>query len=344
MNIKNEIQNYIKQNKKNNIHNIDNDNRQIQIINFIHMLQYFNFKIKYIKSGTTGNIFQLFNERYCVALKMVPYIKKPNYSSHINHWSRPENMELYILNKLSQINLNDCIVEIYGECYTSIDYFAKLQFNKNINIKNELKNFFTNYEKEKYYPYVSLLFIEYCELGDLHSYLKSQKIITLELLRYMIFEIIYNIYTIQQYFPLFKHNDLKPNNLLLQKKKNNNRLKEYCINGQNYKIIDNYEFQIKIWDFDFSSINNNIKNEKLNSFYIQKKHINSIENKFYDIYFFLKSLSSWHLIKYPEFQSFLQDIIQNESILHNKNRLQDEIDYIHPSKILNHSFFKSYKL
>ena len=55
---------------------------------------------------------------------------------------------------------------------------------------------------------------------------------------------------IQNKYPGFRHNDLKANNLLVQKipiSKTINKFK-YKINGQIY-IIPSIGFQIKLWDF-----------------------------------------------------------------------------------------------
>lgn len=67
------------------------------------------------------------------------------------------------------------------------------------------------------------------------------------------------LYSITSYFPNFKHNDLKPNNILVQKIPD-----EYLF----FKVKDNtykfksYGFILKMWDFDFASIQDKLENIK----------------------------------------------------------------------------------
>ena len=148
------------------------------------------------------------------------------------------------------------------------------------------------------------------------------------------------------YYPLFKHNDLKPNNILIQK--NDIDKYEYFLEDKKFCIENKFKIEAKIWDFDFSCIGNKINNEKLNSKYIRKNKINNHHNTYYDCYYFLKSLQSWHdfkdQLKFSELNDFFNDIIIDDALCNNKNRLFDDINFLNVQNILNHKFFESYKI
>ena len=80
---------------------------------------------------------------------------------------------------------------------------------------------------------------------------------------------------IQAKYPNFRHNDLKANNLLVNKIGTTNMTSkfQYKINGQMY-VVPNIGFQIKLWDFDFACIPGLIENSKVNADWTSKININ----------------------------------------------------------------------
>ena len=95
---------------------------------------------------------------------------------------------------------------------------------------------------------------------------------------------------------------MKANNILVELTNPNlyDRTKMY-----KYKI-DDYQFtiphigiQIKIWDFDFSSIDGIVENSKVNASWTKRINITKKENKYYDINYFFNTLISKRF--FPQF-------------------------------------------
>ena len=114
---------------------------------------------------------------------------------------------------------------------------------------------------------------------------------TLKEWRVILFQIISALAVIQAKYPGFRHNDLKANNILIQKiagRNKNNKFK-YKINNSVY-ILPNIGIQIKLWDFDFACIAGTVENTKVNAEWTDKINVNSEENRYYDIHYFLNTL------------------------------------------------------
>ncbi len=93
-------------------------------------------------------------------------------------------------------------------------------------------------------------------------------------LDYIFFSVIYTLYSVQYYFPNFKHNDLKANNILL--KKTDKKYIEFTVvddyihrkdsgrgknNNKKFKF-ETFGYIIKLADLDFSCIKDKVNNSK----------------------------------------------------------------------------------
>ena len=162
---------------------------------------------------------------------------------------------------------------------------------------------------------------------------------------------------IQTKYPGFRHNDLKANNILLQNiaSRNKNNKFKYKINDRTY-IIPNIGMQIKIWDFDFACIADIVENKKVNADWTNKININSNRNRYYDIHYFLNTLSrkgffpelfeSEHVHK--QVKDFIHRIIPEKyrsgDNVAERGRLLVDDEYITPDDIIkNDSFFAKFR-
>ena len=279
----------------------NNDIREVldkKNLDFSNVINKIGSKLLYIKSGTTGHTFKGFDPNNPnspnFAVKVVAYPRKENYGS-CNDIRRPENAELMMLKVLSYFVVNNQtphLVLPIGTFNTSIKPFLKLEQNGLVENK-KYSQFIKRYKQNDLHNNVSVLISEWADSGDLLEYIrKNYKKITLKEWRVLIFQILSALAVIQNKYPGFRHNDLKANNILLQKndiRKKNNKFK-YKINNSVY-IIPNIEIQVKIWDFDFACIADVVENKKVNAEWTNKININSGKNRYYDIHYFFNTLS-----------------------------------------------------
>lgn len=279
-----------------------------KIINFKELCKKMDLQIKYIKSGTTGHTFKAYSNQdpsVAFAFKICAYPKE-NYGS-IHNDSRPENTELRVLKLLSYFvvtkNSPHLVLPI-TTFHTAITTFVKIP-QSIVNLDDEKNNnyieFVEKYKKGKFENLVSVLISEWANGGDLLDYIRSNyKKMTLHHWRVIFFQILYTLALIHKKYPTFRHNDMKANNILVQLTENKTDIKHYSYYFDKYKfIIKDIGIQIKIWDFDFSSIDGHIENDKVNAEWANKINVNKSENKYYDMHYFFNTLSSKRF--FPEF-------------------------------------------
>lgn len=278
----------------------DNDIRDVldkKILDFGEVISKIGGKLVYVKSGTTGHTFRGFNPNNQndpnFAVKIVAYPKRENYGD-LNDIRRPENAELLMLKVLSYFVINNQsphLVLPIGTFNTSIRPFLSLDKNGIVDNK-KYTQFIKRYKKGDLHNEVSVLISEWADGGDLLEYIrKYHKEMTLKEWRVILFQIISALAVIQAKYPGFRHNDLKANNILIQKiagRNKNNKFK-YKINNSVY-ILPNIGVQIKLWDFDFACIAGTVENTKVNAEWTDKINVNSEKNRYYDIHYFLNTL------------------------------------------------------
>jgi len=281
---------------------------------FKDVIQDIGGKLLYHKSGTTGHLFKGISypdpsdNEYCInyAVKIVAYPKKENYGE-IDDPARPENAELNMLRLLSYFVINNHtphIVLPITTFNTDISMFVSLTKNK-IVINKKYDNFVKRYQEDEFFDTVSVLISEWADGGDLLDYLRSNytKLKTREW-RVILFQILSVLAVIQTKYPSFRHNDLKANNILLQKISNcdDNNIYKYNINGNEY-FVPNIGLRIKIWDFDFAS-SDQVPNQKVMSDWTDKINVKPEAHPYYDVHYFFNTLIS---------RNFLPKFLENDS-------------------------------
>lgn len=273
-------------------------------------------KLLYIKSGSTGHTFRGVyldpaNTRPNYAVKVVAYPRRENYGD-VYSPSRPENAELVILSILSEFvltNQTPHIILPICTFNTAIKPFVNLP--KNDIIKNKkYDQFVEKYANKEYYNNVSVLISEWASYGDLMDFLrKKYKKFSIKHWKILFFQIISVLAVIHKKYPGFRHNDLKANNILVDKVPISKKYSRYMydINGQVY-VIPNVGFNIKLWDFDFACIPGIAENSKVSAKWTEKININPVQNRYYDMHYFFNTLTKKGFM--PEF--FTDELIPSE--------------------------------
>jgi serine/threonine protein kinase len=200
--------------------------------------------------------------------------------------------------------------------------------------------------KGDFYNDVSVLISEWANGGDLLDYIRDNyKNMKLKEWKVIFFQILSVLAVIHKKYPAFRHNDLKPNNILVQTSeiKNKSLRFRYVINGHEYYIPD-IGVQIKLWDFDFACIPGLIENLKVSSEWTDKINIKPEQNKYYDVHYFFNTFTRkgffnefWTVPEIPqEVKDFVRRVVpikysegkyvsERGRILHNKEYVTPEI-------------------
>ena len=341
-------------------------------LDFNKMISDIGGKLLYIKSGSTGHTFKgIFydtdnvTEIFNYAVKVVAYPIRINYGD-VNDIRRPENAELMMLRVLSYFVVNGHtphIVLPIGTFNTNIKPFIALAKNKIVENK-KYDQFIKRYKQNEYHNDVSILISEWANGGDLLDYLKNNhKTMKLKDWKTIFFQLISVLCIIQNKYPDFRHNDLKANNILVQKidnrKKFNLFLYKITLNEKEFEfVVPNIGIQIKLWDFDFACIPGIVDNIKVNSEWTDKINVKPIRNRYYDLHYFFNTFTNRGF--FPEFweskdihhsvKQFVKDIVPDKYSIYDENKsinnitdrgrfLLDE-EYVTPEQLITkHEFF-----
>ena len=295
---------------------------------FNHIISNIGGKLLYIKSGSTGHtfksIFPTENTEINYAVKVVAYPKRDNYGNVYNK-KRPENAEIMMLKTLSYFVLNNQtphIVLPIATFYTALQPFTTLSKSNIVNNK-KYEQFLEKYKENEFYTDASILISEWANGGDLLDYLrKSSNKLTTKEWRVIFFQIISVLAVIQKKYPSFRHNDLKANNVLIQKisiNNNKNTQFKYKINNKEF-YVPNIGLQIKLWDFDFASIPGIVENDKVSAEWTNRINVDNKKNQYYDLHYFFNTLTR---------KGFISDFWDSKNI---SNKVKEFIKRIVPTK------------
>jgi serine/threonine protein kinase len=310
-------------NFQDNDNNVDNkDNNIFNLLekkskSFKSTIKQIGGKLLYIKSGTTGHTFKGIsypdknNPEICInyAVKIVAYPQKENYGD-IKDSTRPENAELLMLKKLSSFVVNNQtphIVLPIATFNTNINTFISLTRN-NIITNKKYEQFVKKCEEKEFHDTVSVLISEWADGGDLLDFLRENyNKLSVREWRVIFFQILSVLAVIQTKYPGFRHNDLKANNILIQKINNidKNNIYKYNINNNEY-YVPNIGLRIKLWDFDFACIPGEIDNSKVFADWTDRINVKPEEHPYYDVHYFFNTLTSKNFI--PDIKSIPDEV------------------------------------
>ena len=337
-------------NKENNIKNVIDK----KYFDFTKVMTEMSNSLDYINSGSSGIVFKSTyiieeNNEICYSVKVVTYPKRENYGN-INDTKRPENAELMMLRLLSYFVINKQtphIVLPICTFNTNIDTFINLYKTKKITTK-KYAQFYKKYKQNEYENEVSVLIAEWANSSDLLDYLRNNyKNLSLKEWRIIFFQILSVLAVIHKKYPNFRHNDMKANNILVQKidnrKKNN--IFHYQIDNNSF-FIPNIGIQIKLWDFDFACIPGIVENSKVNAEWTNNLNIKPVRNQYYDIHYFFNTLTRRSFIpefwKEPNISPFVKEFVNRVipehlcigSSVSERGRILDNIEHTTPLKLL----------
>lgn len=211
---------------------------------------------------------------------------------------------------------------------------------------------YRRYKKKSLHDDVIVILSEWAHGGDLLDFFRNNynKLSELEY-TVIFFQLLFTLWIIHKYFPNFKHNDLKANNVLIntyQKKINCSYV--YTFDNIKYNIPD-VGISIYLWDFDFWCIQGIIENKKVNSEWANDLGINNTPNQYYDIHFFFNTLIKKNFcpgilnIEHHIITDFIHTIIPHKYQKNNSKsgRLLSNDEFITPTFLIkNHNLFKQF--
>jgi serine/threonine protein kinase len=294
---------------------------------FSNIISQIGGKLKYIKSGTTGHTFKgevVDNDgKFEYAVKVVAYPKKEKYGAPTDI-RRPENAELMMIKLLSYFIVKKQtphIVLPIGTFDTDISTFVNLIEDNVVDKDNDkYAEFIERYKKNGYHQNVSILISEWVDHGDLLDFIRQNyKFFTPMHWKVFFFQILAVLTVIQSKYPAFRHNDMKANNILVQKITKHNEMSKYRIERHTYKV-QNIGYQIKLWDFDFACIPGYVANKKVEQSWTNAINVTPVQNRYYDIHYFFNTL-----IK----KGFCYEIINSEYV---PDEVREFINRVVPKK------------
>jgi len=330
-----------------------------KLVNFKTMINKMGSTLDYIKSGTTGHTFKgeyklNSGERINFAMKIVAYPIKEKYGD-LYDIRRPENAELAIIKLLSwftSTKQTPHIVLPVGTFNIELKKFVDMAKEKIVN-NERFDKFIKRHDAGEFYPIASVLVGEWADGGDLLDFLKenykNMQLIHWKVLFYQLFSA---LAIIQEKYPAFRHNDLKANNLLVNLISTEKKgLFKYHLKNQ-YFIVPNVGFCIKIWDFDFACIPGIADNAKVNAKWTNDINVKPKKNRYYDIHYFFNTLTkkaffpkvmtSEHVPN--EVKEFIRRIVPEKYVsgryVAEKGRILKDDEYVIPIDVLiNDEFF-----
>lgn len=353
--------------KNKDITSFDSNNTQYVLnkkpLNLEKFLEEIGAKLHYISTGATGHMFRgsIFKDGeiiYSFALKVSAYPKNANYGK-ITNILRPENAEIAMHRVLSYfVNTKQTphIILPIATFYTNIKLFVQLSEHGMIeqNTKNYDK-FVKRYHEGKYENIVSILLSEWANHGDFLEFVRT-RYKNFQLLHWKIFffQVLSVLAVIQSKYPSFRHNDLKANNILVDKVKQGKPL-QYRICGKTYHIRD-IGYKLKLCDFDFACIKGVIENIKTSEEWTKQFNITSEPNRYYDVHYFFNTLLRFlpaiindekHIP--DEVRAFIFRVVpekyQKGVCVSEKGRILINDEYTTPQKLLeNDEFFSVFRV
>ena len=338
-----------------------------KIVDIKAFFAHLDLQLEYIKSGSTGHAFKATsrtNRNIQLVVKVAAY-QTIGYGG-IHNMSRPENAELRMVKLLSYFVLKKYTPHfVLPLCtsYACIKDFIDITSNV-VDIDNprnsQYKLFLERYEAKKFDNLVSVFIGEWCNGGDLIDYLRrNHQSLTLIDWQTIMFQILFTLAMVHQKYPSFRHNDAKGNNMLVNitndKALHPNYKNTYKM-GRIKFVIPVSNISIKIWDFDFASIKGIIDNDKTDSLWAEKHAIGVEKNRYYDVHYFLNTLSTFRF--FPQFYQggapqevldFVHRVVPKQyrkdpRYVSDKGRLLVQHEYLTPHEIImKDTFFDAFR-
>lgn len=275
-----------------------------KIIKFDSFFNKMKLDLVFVNMGATGIVFKAIdietNKTVC-AVKVSSYTN--SHPGERQNDQRPENVDVIVSKLLSQFVTRYKTPHII---LPLVCFHTKLEdvidAGKIDTKTKSYENFLKSYKSQSFDDFAQVLLLEWCDHGDLYSYIKKNyKSMKEKEWSVIFFQLLFTLCKIYEKYPNFRHNDLKPNNLLVKSVNydstdtDNNIV--YILDSKYKFHIPNIGIQVVLADFDFASIRGNVENNKVNSNWAVSYNISGIKDHYYDIHFFFNSFLSGTFFK-----------------------------------------------
>jgi len=357
----NDFNNY-KDDKDNDIRNILNKGNH----DLVKVIEDIGGVLTHVRSDTTVDHDFVGEEKdsngkliYQYAVKMVPY--KKNGFDTIYDSKRSENSELIMAKLLSRFVTSQKTPHIalpICTFNTGISHFINLVQDGYVGKSDKVYSEFINdYHNGRFHNHVSILISEWSgNRGNLADFIKNKyKKFTPVDWKVLFFQLISTLAVIQSMYPGFKHNNLNARQILVTRIDKSRESYKYWVVGKMFET-PNIGYQIKLWNYSFSSIKGVVDNKKLfSSNWTRSLNLSSTQNRYYDIHMFFNTLR----IFVPklntdstipqEVRDFIQSIVplkyQKGSDIHERGRILTNVEYTTPEKILmTNPYFEEFRI
>ncbi len=285
---------------------------------------------------------QLPSEYVSYSIKEVNFNNIGTYNNLIDNPDRYENVEVRMLQLLSGLVFSHATPHINLPIMTFV-------CNPSPHLSDAQTQMYDLTTKR-------IIVSELANLGDMHHFVsntakKWERSSTGELIwKVMLFQILSVLATIQEYYPNFLHNDLKPDNILVKSTSNresDNKFFQYRVGGKTFYVPD-VGFQLLIWDFDFATIAGTIDNDKL-IVMIDDKDANLVahKNQYYDLRMCIGTLYRyWSEYMPTKIHDWIQDHVLTDKIpcSEHDERPLESIQYTTPAQLLSTKLFSQFTL
>jgi hypothetical protein len=336
-------------NNMNNINSVNNINKKLNFEETIFKIygDESNEKLRYVSNHSTGFIFEgrlikkekkekkENNEVIKYRVKIILYPKIDLISDNIYDIcdiNKSENNEINIYQILSNFVLSKQTPHILLPMFTflsNIQIFTLSNMIQMIGEENyEYVNFMKKYKENKYNDIIRVLITECGNRGNLFDFIKknhNDPIFSLTHWKVILFQIISTIAVIQSKYPSFRHNNLKCNNIFIEKILNGTPYYYYTIGKKKY-YVPSIKYYCQIGNFDFAYLEGNK------------------QNRYFDLHYFLSNIimsCSINQIVIPqEIKEFIDRVIPEKyqklgnKFVNIKGKLLINDEYILPKDIL----------
>tara|TARA_Y100000590_G_scaffold254127_1_gene285425 strand:- start:1799 stop:3817 length:2019 start_codon:yes stop_codon:yes gene_type:complete len=262
---------------------------------------------KFLGSGSTGIAFAGCPDSECnkkIAVKIMKRNRK--YADDHTH---PANVEVKFLDEMRKIftrGLSPHVTIMFFHFNCDLPSTILRMIRK----KNPdwLEKLHRDYSTRRIYNISPVVVTELANGGDLGQFLKVREYSLLEW-RVMLFQLFHILTVLQYHLPGFRHNDLKPNNVLVNTyKPKRNHYFVYEMLGRKYYVPD-IGITLKLWDFDFA-VSLDIFNNRLNDELFREFGYGLEYNPVYDVHSFFNYLYSFEFTSLPPFiKRFVRKIL-----------------------------------
>ena len=340
------------------VNNLDSEDTRIylkkQFLDFLDTMTGVigDSRLEYAKSGATGHIFN--DKANLFSVKFSPFPKNSDYGD-IYNIKRPENAEIKIIKLLSELVIKGKTPHITLPivCFdTNASIFITDEITDVVGNSKKYWEFMDNYKIfNKYYDIGSILISEFASEGDLQDFLLKyyeKKSFTLTYWRAIFFQILSTLASIHSKYPSFRHNDLKPDNILVHKISLDLTKFSYRVEKKKY-VLPNIGYQIRLWDFDFSSISGIADNNKLGLSWTNELNLTSKQHRYIDVHYLFTKLTK--LLKIDESKFIPQEVkdfigrVLPEKYRNDRGRLMVDDEYTTPLMIIETDpFFEPFRV